>query len=319
MNDGKVFPVGCSTMNTHTSKTTRRMLCGWISTIFGVVAVASQIMAGETNNSSSYERGVANIKSKEWKKAISNFDEALHLNPKDALAYEYRGGAYFATGDFDNAINDFAQAIQLDPANARALCNRGSAYLAKNEFDKAMRDFSECVRLNPTNDAAYKGRAASYSAKGELDNEINDWNEGLRLNPNDPSALVMRGWAYFMTSQFHKAVQDYSEAIRLDPQNVTAYNNLGWLRATCPVAEMRNGKEAVEVATKACKLTNWKRWEWIDTLAAAFAEAGDFKNAVKYEKQAMDMNGVRDNDRKEMQRRLSLYEQQQPNHEGQKQ
>jgi len=55
------------------------------------------------------------MKRNEWKKAISNFGEAIHLNSKDALAYEYRGGAYFATGDLDKAISDFTQAIQLEP------------------------------------------------------------------------------------------------------------------------------------------------------------------------------------------------------------
>ena len=83
---------------------------------------------------------------------------------------------------------------------------------------------------------------------------------------------------------------------------------------------MPTGKDAVELATKACELTNWKRWEWIDILAAAaFAKAGDFKKAIKHEKQAMDMSSVTESYRKEMQRCLSLYKQQKPNHEGQKQ
>jgi len=91
------------------------------------------------------------------------------------------------------------------------------------------------------------------------------------------------------------------------------------LRATCPVESFRNGKEAVEDATKACELTNWKRWDWIDTLAAAYAETGNFEQAVRYEKQAMSMDDVRENDRSKMQGRLLLYEQHQPYHEGQKQ
>lgn len=82
---------------------------------------------------------------------------------------------------------------------------------------------------------------------------------------------------------------------------------------------MRNGKEAVELATTVCELTNWNKWDWIDTLAAALAEAGDFKKAIKYEKQAMEISSATEPYRKEMQRCLSLSEQQKPNHEGQKQ
>jgi tetratricopeptide (TPR) repeat protein len=286
---------------------------------FVLVLVASQVMAGETNSSSGYERGLSNMNSKEWKEAILNFTDAIRLNPKDALAYEARGGAHCAMGELDKAINDFTQAIQLAPANDRLFYNRSAAHRAKREFDKAISDLSDTLRLNPTCELAWKCRADSYSEKGEFDKAINDWNEGLRLNPNDAQALGTRGHAYFMTSQFNKAVQDYRDAIRLDPQNDKAYNNFGWLRATCPAAEMRNGREAVELATKACELTNWKKWDWIDTLAAAYAEAGDFRNAITYEKQAMDMSSVTERYRKEMQRCLLLYEQQKPNHEGQKQ
>jgi tetratricopeptide (TPR) repeat protein len=121
-----------------------------------------------------------------------------------------------------------------------------------------------------------------------------------------------------MTSQFDKAVDDFHKSIQINPASDEAYNNLAWLRATCPVESFRNGKEAVEDATKACELTHWKRSDWIDTLAAAYAEAGDFEEAIKYQKQAMNMKEVTENDFKNMQRNLSLYEQNRPNHEGQK-
>jgi tetratricopeptide (TPR) repeat protein len=185
-----------------------------------------------------------------------------------------------------------------------------------------MTDLNQCLRLNPTNDAAYKTRAAIHGSKGEWYEAISDWDQGLRLNPNDSLnalALASRGWAHFMTSQFDKALHDYRDALQRNPTNDSALNNFAWLRATCPSAEMRNGKEAVELATKACELTNWEKWDWIDTLAAAFAEAGDFKNAVKYQKQAMEMCSITESYREQMQRCLSLYEHQKPNHEGQKQ
>ena len=174
------------------------------------------------------------------------------------------------------------------------------------------------MRLNPTNDVAYKNRASVYNATGRYNEALKDWNEGLRLNPEDSTALAMREFAYFKTSQFDKAAHDAIEAVRLGPTNGAALNNLAWFRATCPVASFRNSKEAVEAATKACELAKWTRWEWVDTLAAAFAEAGNFEKAVSYEKKAMSMDGVSENDCKKMQSSLLLYERQQPNHEGQK-
>jgi hypothetical protein len=113
------------------------------------------------------------------------------------------------------------------------------------------------------------------------------------------------------------------EALRLDPLNHPAYNNLSWLRATCPDEALRDGKEALVKATKACELTGWADWTRLDTLAAACAEVGGFEKAVEYQKRAMSMSGVPkvdrpEVDRIEMKHRLGLYQLKQPYHEERK-
>jgi two-component SAPR family response regulator len=82
---------------------------------------------------------------------------------------------------------------------------------------------------------------------------------------------------------------------------------------------MRDGLKAVEMAAKACELTQWKQSEMVDTLAAAYAEAGDFDEATTYEKQALRFDNLSEQKRKLMERRLALYEARQPNHNGQEQ
>ncbi len=226
-------------------------------------------------------------------------------------------GAYFAKGKWGEAISDFTRTIQLEPTNAAAYFNRGSVYRSAREFGKVIPDVNESLKLNPTNDLAYKLRASIYSFRGEFRKAIADWNDGLRLNPKDANSLACRGTDYFNDGQFDKAVQDYREAIQFDSKNDLAYNNLAWLRATCPEAGVRNGQEAVELATKACVLTNWKRWEWVETLAASYAEKGDFTKAIKYQKQAMSIGVLSEADHKEMTHQLSLYESRHPNHQGQ--
>lgn len=89
-------------------------------------------------------------------------------------------------------------------------------------------------------------------------------------------------------------------------------NLLAWTQATCANASVRDGKEAVAAATKACDLTRWKEWSWIDTLAAACAEADDFKRAIKFEEKALRTGHPTESERKEMQERLSLYQQSKP-------
>jgi tetratricopeptide (TPR) repeat protein len=291
---------------------TRQRSCIRLAIICGVALLTNLVKAQESNSLTDDEHGIASIRSNDWQNAIISFSEAIKGNPKDALAYEYRGEAYFAKGDFDHAIGDLTKAIQFDPKNARGLCLRGAAYRAKGKFKPAIHDLSEALRLCPTNDYAYKQRASVYNVMGRFDEAIADWDAGLHLNPQDPTAWAMRGFAYAEKGQYERALSDFTKAIQLDPLNHPALNNLAWLRATCPNEQMRNGKEAVAEATKACELTGWADWTRIDTLAVALAEAGDFAKAVDYQKRALKMSEVTKADRLDMQHRLALYERQQP-------
>ncbi len=261
-----------------------------------------------------FNAGVACIKNRRWGDAITNLSEAIRIDPRYVLAYDYRGCAYLAEGDLDKAIVDFTAVIRLDPGNAGAYLNRGGAYRIRREFDKALSDLNECLRRDPTNVVAYKARAWVYESEGEPGKAIADCSQCLLINSKDAEALLIRAKSYSKTRQYDRAINDCTNALRLDPRNPWAHNDLAWLRATCPVARVRNGKEAIEAATSACELTNWGNWEYIDTLAGAFAEAGDFEKAVKYQEQAIQMRGVADGDRREMAQRLSIYKRHRPYH-----
>jgi tetratricopeptide (TPR) repeat protein len=236
--------------------------------------------------------------------------ETNHLSQSDEWVVE--GALHVNEGAFDEAISDFSKAIESGPTNANAIFNRASVYRAKGEFEESIKDFDRYILLNPTNDLAFKNRASDFAGLGKFNKAIDDWSEGLRLKPNDATALAMRGMCYNNKGRFEDALKDYYQAIKIDSTNASAWNNLAWFRATCPTAAMRNGKEAVEAATKACDYSSWKNWMRVDTLAAAFAEAGDFQQAVKYQKQALNMDKASSKERQAMQSRLVLYEQRQP-------
>jgi tetratricopeptide (TPR) repeat protein len=101
--------------------------------------------------------------------------------------------------------------------------------------------------------------------------------------------------------------------MRLQPENAKYYNNLAWALATCPDSKYRNGKEAVGNAKKACELDGEKTWQFLGTLAAAYAECGDFEKACETEGKAIDL--ADEKDKAECRSHLELYKQGKPFHE----
>ena len=206
---------------------------------------------------------------------------------------------------------DYNEAIRLDPKFALAYCCRGNAWSAKREYDKALADYNEAIRLDPGDALAYNNRGAAWADKKDYDKAIADYNEAIRLDPKSALAYTNRGIAWKDKQDYDKAIADYNEAIRLDPKHASAYNGRAWLWATCPDDNYCNGQRAVESATRACELSDWKDANQLGTLAAAYAEAGDFDAAMKYQEkaQALYQDGK---DRKEGLDRLELYRAKKP-------
>ena len=88
------------------------------------------------------------------------------------------------------------------------------------------------------------------------------------------------------------AASDFAKAEQMAPSNQRVLNRVAWFKATCPENSFRNGKEVVRESTKSCELGQWNNARSLDTLAAAYAETGDFDQAVKYELQALHRKEV---------------------------
>lgn len=192
---------------------------------------------------------------------------------------------------------------------------RGLVAVSRQDYDLAIDEFSVAIRLRPDFLLAYINRSYAYRQKHDYDRAIADYTEAIRLKPDLVEQIyLLRGTTYSYKGDWGKAVADYTEVIRRKPDNVAAYNQLAWLLAVSPDANLRNGAKAVEYATKACELSKWRNPSCFSALAAAYAEAGDFENAVKWQTKYLEFPWAKDIQEKARQR-LSFYEQKKPYHE----
>jgi Flp pilus assembly protein TadD len=162
-----------------------------------------------------------------------------------------------------------------------------------------------CTTREQQADEAF-ARGSEALDQHQYDTAIAEFTEAIRLDPQDDAAYFNRGYAYDKKKEYAKAVSDYRESVRLAPDDPDGYSNLAWLLATCPEDGLRDGKRAVELATRACELSGWTDANDIENLAAAHAEDRRFDEAVRWQTKALDvMTGLPSlNDARE---RLALY------------
>ena len=186
-------------------------------------------------------------------------------------------------GDFDKAIGLFTKAIESGKLSQENLSiayyNRGRAWGEKGNYDKAIADSTKAIEINPKFAEAYGNRGYAWYLKGDYDKAIADYTKFIEIDPKNADVYASRGYAWGKRGNYGKAIADYTKTIELDPKYASAYNGLAWLMATCPDGRYRDGKRAVELAEKALALGD--AGSILDTLAAAYAEAGRFQDAIK--------------------------------------
>jgi tetratricopeptide (TPR) repeat protein len=184
-------------------------------------------------------------------------------------------------GDLGGAAETIKLAMQKDPTLWLTYFNRARLYFRQRKYELAKADCNWVLHKYPKFIEAALLRAQANAHLRNYADSLNELDHVVRIRPSlDSYARALRDRASFL--------------------------------ATCPDPAFRNGKQAVQDAKIACKLTNWNDDAALDSLALAFAEAGDFDSAVRYSEQALAVKHVWPEDSKRIQRHLECFQQRKP-------
>ncbi len=220
--------------------------------------------------------------------AVERMTELISSDPNNDRFYGYRALIYNDLRRRDDARNDLNEAIRLNPKNASHWHHRGLTWFESLEFEKAIEDYSQAIRLDPNLIRSYANRAACRKCIGNYKGAIDDCNASIEINPNLTVSYIRRGICRRMLGDYAKALEDYEETLRRNPKNFEALLERALVRATAKDPTFRDAKEAIADAVKACELTAYNSTYPLSALAAAYAEAGNFEEAVKYGVQAIE-------------------------------
>lgn len=259
-------------------------------------------------------RGRAWRNHRAFDKAIADFDEAIRLEPDQPFHYSDRAMIWQAQGKHEKAIADYTQAIEIEPDEAGLYFNRSHAWSLYKRLDEALADCNTAIELEPESPYYYAARGRVYGQRKEFDKALADYAKAIQLDPQRAHFYQGRGVVRKNQGEYAKAFLDYEKALELDPNLAITHRSMAQIWATCRDKNFRDGAKAIKHATRACELINYE-YSWaLDMLAAAYAETGDFENAVTWQTKAHEL--YTEEEMKDYGHLLELYKQGQPYRES---
>lgn len=246
---------------------------------------------------------------------IKHFREVLRLNPGDVVIRNTLGVVLLNTGNLSEAESHFAEVIRSTPNDFEAYNNMGYALFQEKKYDEAIDYFTKSLNINSTNARVHLNIADALCAKKEYKDAISHYKEAIKIEPSSAEAHNNLAIVLLVTGDIEGAIIHFRQALQNDSKMAEAANNLAWIMATCREAKFRNGNEAIEIIKKYIDSTgDNSNPKILDTLAAGYAETGNFKEAIKTAQEALtqaQLNG-RENLAKKITTRLELYKKKQP-------
>lgn len=278
--------------------------------------------------------------------AVAEYKAAVGYDPNYAIAYANLGEALLKTGELEESLRSSLKAISISSNNAAAFYNAGTVYVMQHQTNDAVAFFRKAVELRPRFPEAHNNLAYTLAKTGAQAEAETHYREAIRLWPDYLDARRNFGGLLLKQKRFDEATEQYLAILRSEPDNaeahyqlgvieqdqrhysdaalhlrravelkpswVEAINNLSWLLSTSTDATVRNGSEALKFARRLAVFTGDDDVQTLDTLAAAYAETGEFAEASQHEKAAIETLRKRGEPVKGFEQRFDLYQQHRP-------
>ena len=220
--------------------------------------------------------------------AIAHYRKALEIKPDHELAHNNLGLALASRGQLDEAIAHYRKALEIKPEYVHALYNLGNALAGRGQVDEAIAQYRKALKIKPDYAAAHHNLGNVLAGRGQVDEAIAHFRNALEIRSDLVAAHVCLGDILVRRGQVGKAITHYQQALQIRPDDAAALNDLAWIRATYPDPKFRDGPQAVTLARRAIELSS-SNANALDTLAAAYAEAGRFADAVRTAHKGVDL------------------------------
>jgi tetratricopeptide (TPR) repeat protein len=252
-----------------------------------MLADYDQILRIDPGNSNARLRRIAYFRTRnEPDKVLAEYDALVKFH-STASDYRARGDFFLDKGEVARATADLDAAWKIDRFDPRTLHDRCLLWIKTGEFDKAIADCDAALSVREESVRLFNNRRFVPKNQREETQWILDALPEKSLDRGMVDSMYFhRGVCWHRKKDYEKALADYNEAIRLIPLYAAAYDGRASIWATCPEEKFRDGKKAVESATRACELTKWKNRSYLATLASAYAETGDSDMAARFQKAA---------------------------------
>jgi serine/threonine protein kinase len=245
--------------------------------------------------------------------SLQLLDRAARLQEPTRAFYFVRSECYRRQGNEEAATADLKRCDATPAATAYDDFLPGRTAEVRGNDEEAIRYYEAALRIQPDHYDSLFFLDICLARSGRMAESIRVYSTCIALRPDSILLYRNRACTYCNLGQHAAAAADYAAMIRVarnDAQRVDGINGLAWILATATDDSVRDGQRAISLATEACKITDFSRPNVLSTLAAAYAETGQWDQAIKWSTKAIELTQSVQQER--LKQELASYQEKKP-------